>query len=64
MGLVDVEVTTGLLGDKTALDSTSGLVKRRVRLGVLEVGVVEPGLAIGIWGSSLICKKIENDCHT
>lgn len=47
-----MEVTTGLLGDQTALEATSGLVKRRVRLGVLEVGVVEPGLVIGVSSSS------------
>lgn len=58
MRLEDVEVTTGLLGDQTALEATSGLVKRRVRLGVLEVGVVEPGLVIGIGVSSLSCAVI------
>lgn len=50
----DVEVTRGLLGDQTALETTSGLVKRLVRLGVLEVGVVEPGLLTGAGVSSLI----------
>lgn len=54
MGLDDVEVTRGLLGDQTAVESTSGLVKRRVRLGVLEVGVVEPGLVTVAGVSSLI----------
>lgn len=54
MGLDDVEVARGLLGAQTAVESTSGLVKRRVRLGVLEVGVVEPGLVTGAGVSSLI----------
>lgn len=54
MGLDDEEVTRGLLGDQTAGESTSGLVKRRVRLGVLEVGVAEPELVTGAGVSSLI----------